>query len=108
MWISLFAIVIAVAICLSVAAAMMLSQLKGLDFRKIALLIESMGMSMGKLTADQKTRAYNRGQNAAKKGHSRYWSEPSAYPFESDEHYQGRTEAFDRGYADQRWHEPSE
>jgi hypothetical protein len=73
--------------------------------RKIALLIESQEVSMGKLTAEQKVREYNRGQNAAKKGHSRYWSEPSAYPFESDEHYQGRTEAFDQGYDDQHWHE---
>ncbi len=60
---------------------------------------------MSKLTAEQKVREYNRGQKAAKKGHSRYWSEPSAYPFESDEHYQGRTEAFDQGYDDQFWHE---
>jgi hypothetical protein len=61
--------------------------------------------SMSKLTAEQKVREYNRGQKAAKNGRSRYWSEPSAYPFESDEHYQGRTEAFDQGYDDQFWHE---
>jgi hypothetical protein len=60
---------------------------------------------MSKPTAEQKVRAYNRGQKAAKEGRSRYWSEPSAYPFESEEHYQGRTEAFDRGYDDQSWHE---
>ena len=60
---------------------------------------------MSKLTAEQKVREYNRGQKAAKQGHSRYWSEPSVYPFESDEHYQGRTEAFDQGYDDQFWHQ---
>lgn len=58
---------------------------------------------MGKLTAERKVREYNRGQKAAKDGRSRYWSEPSAYPFESDEHYQGRTEAFDQGYDDEFW-----
>ena len=61
--------------------------------------------SMSKLSAEQKVREYNRGQKAAKNGRSRYWSEPSAYPFESDEHYQGRTEAFDQGYDDQFWQE---
>jgi hypothetical protein len=58
---------------------------------------------MSKITAEQTMREYNRGQKAAKNGQSRYWSEPSAYPFESDEHYRGRTEAFDRGYDDQFW-----
>jgi hypothetical protein len=58
---------------------------------------------LSKLTAEQKVREYNRGQKAAKNGRSRYWSEPSAYPLESDEHYQGRTEAFDQGYDDQFW-----
>jgi hypothetical protein len=61
--------------------------------------------SMSKPTAEQKVREYNRGKRAAKNGRSRYWSEPSAYPFESEEHYQGRTEAFDQGYDDQHWHE---
>jgi hypothetical protein len=79
------------------------------DWRGLAwqspLLVESQEASMSKLTAEQKVREYNRGQKAAKKGRSRYWSEPSAYPFESDEHYQGRTEAFDQGYDDQFWHE---
>src|ERR1700745_780262 len=42
-----------------------------------------------------------RGQKAAREGRSRYWSEPSAYPFESDEHYEGRAGAFDQGYDDQ-------
>jgi hypothetical protein len=60
---------------------------------------------MSKLTAEQKVCEYNRGQKAAKDGRSRYWSEPSAYPFESDEHYQGRTEAFDQGFDDQSWRE---
>jgi len=58
---------------------------------------------MGKLTAEQKVREYNRGQKAARDGRSRYWSEPSAYPFESDEHFQGRAEAFDQGYDDEFW-----
>jgi len=53
---------------------------------------------MGKLTAEQRVREYNRGQKAAKNGRSRYWSEPSAYPFESDEHYEERREAFNQGY----------
>jgi hypothetical protein len=61
--------------------------------------------SMSKLTAEQKVREYNRGQKAAKNGQSRYWSDPSAYPFESEEHYQGRAEAFDQGYDEQLWHE---
>jgi hypothetical protein len=60
---------------------------------------------LSKLTAEQKVREYNRGQKAAKDGRSRYWSEPSAYPFESDEYYQGRTEAFDQGFDDQSWRE---
>jgi hypothetical protein len=58
---------------------------------------------MSKPTPEQKVREYNRGRNAARDGRSRYWSEPSAYPFESDEHYQGRTEAFDQGYDDEFW-----
>ena len=56
---------------------------------------------MGKLTTEQKTREYNRGQRAAWEGRSRYWSDPSAYPFESDDHYEGRLEAFNQGYDDQ-------
>jgi len=56
---------------------------------------------MGKPTAEPKVREYNRGQKAARGGRSRYWSEPSAYPFESDEHYEGRAEAFGQGYDDQ-------
>jgi hypothetical protein len=56
---------------------------------------------MGKLTAEQKVREYNRGQKAAREGRSRYWSEPSAYPFESTQHYEARAEAFAEGYDDQ-------
>ena len=56
---------------------------------------------MGTLTAQQKDREYNRGQKAAREGRSRYWSEPSAYPFESAEHYEGRAGSFDQGYDDQ-------
>src|SRR5215831_3345567 len=48
---------------------------------------------MGKLTAEQKVREYNRGQKAAREGRSRSWSEPWAYPFESDQHYEERREA---------------
>jgi hypothetical protein len=42
-----------------------------------------------------------RGQKAVREGRSRYWSEPYAYPFESDEHYEGRAGDFDQGYDDQ-------
>jgi hypothetical protein len=45
---------------------------------------------MGKLTAEQKVCEYNRGQKAAREGRSRSWSEPWAYPFESDQHTQPR------------------
>jgi hypothetical protein len=67
----------------------------------ITVFVQSSEASMGTLTADQKVREYNRGQKAAREGRSRYWSEPSAYPFESDEHYEGRAGAFDEGYDDQ-------
>ena len=53
---------------------------------------------MGKLTAEQKVREYNRGQKAAREGRSRSWSEPWAYPFESNQHYEERREAFNQGY----------
>jgi len=59
---------------------------------------ESQEVSMGKLTAEQKMREYNRGQKAAREGRSRSWSEPWAYPFESDQHYVERREAFNQGY----------
>ena len=45
---------------------------------------------MGELTVEQKVREYNRGQKAANEGRPRSWSEPWAYPFESDEHYEER------------------
>ena len=53
---------------------------------------------MGKLTAERKVREYNRGQKAASEGSSRSWREPWAYPFESDQHYEERREAFNQGY----------
>ena len=61
-------------------------------------LVKSQEVSMGKLTAEQKVREYNRGQKAASEGRSRSWSEPWAYPFESDQHYEERREAFNQGY----------
>ena len=64
----------------------------------ITLLVKSQEVSMGKLTAEQKVREYNRGQKAASEGRSRSWSEPWAYPFESDQHYEERREAFNQGY----------
>jgi hypothetical protein len=66
--------------------------------RLITLLVESQEVSMGKLTAEQKVREHNRGQKAASEGRSRSWSEPWAYPFESDQHYEERREAFNQGY----------
>jgi len=53
---------------------------------------------MGKLTAEQKVCEYNRGRKAASEGRSRSSSEPRAYPFESDQHYEERREAFNQGY----------
>ena len=53
---------------------------------------------MGKLTVEQQMRERNRGQKAAREGRPRSWSEPWAYPFESDEHYEERREAFNQGY----------
>jgi hypothetical protein len=53
---------------------------------------------MGKLTVEQQMRERNRGQKAANEGRQRSWSEPWAYPFESDEHYEERREAFNQGY----------
>jgi hypothetical protein len=55
-------------------------------------------VSMGKLTAEQRVREYNRGQKAAREARSRSWSEPWAYPFESDQHYEERRDAFNEGY----------
>jgi hypothetical protein len=59
---------------------------------------------MGKLTAEQKAREYNRGQKAASEGRSRSWSEPWAYPLESNQHYEERREAFNQGYGIIRHH----
>src|SRR6266480_957820 len=53
---------------------------------------------MGKLTVEQKVREHDRGQKASREGRPRSWSEPWAYPFESDEHYEERREAFNQGY----------
>ena len=53
---------------------------------------------MGKLTVEQKILEHGRGQKAAREGRPRSWSEPRAYPFESDEHYEERREAFNQGY----------
>ncbi len=53
---------------------------------------------MGKLTLADTVREYNRGRKAVGEGRSRYWSEPWAYPFESDDHYEERRQAFEQGY----------
>jgi hypothetical protein len=53
---------------------------------------------MGTLTPERSTHELNRGQKAASEGRSRYWSEPWAYPFESNEHYEDRREAFEQGF----------
>jgi hypothetical protein len=53
---------------------------------------------MGKLTVEQKTRERERGQKAAREGRPRSWSEPWAYPLESDEHYEERREAFNQSF----------
>jgi hypothetical protein len=56
---------------------------------------------MDKLTLEETVREHNRGRKAVDGGRSRYWSEPWAYPFESDEHYELRRQAFEQGYSDQ-------
>jgi hypothetical protein len=66
--------------------------------RLITLLVTSQEASMGKLAVEQKMREHDRGQKAAREGRPRSWSEPWAYPFESDEHYEERREAFNQGY----------
>jgi len=53
---------------------------------------------MGKLTSKETVREHDRGKKAARDRRSRYWSEPWAYPFESDEHYEERRQAFEQGY----------
>ena len=57
---------------------------------------------MGKLTSEETVREHNRGKKAVGEGRSRYWSEPWAYPFESDEHYEERRQAFEQCYDHQR------
>ena len=52
---------------------------------------------MDKLTSEETMRERNRGR-AVGEGRSRYWSEPWAYPFESEEHYELRRQAFEQGY----------
>ena len=54
--------------------------------------------SMDKLTSEETMREHNRGRKAVGEGRSRYWSEPWAYPFESEEHYELRRQAFEQGY----------
>src|SRR6516165_8023672 len=61
-------------------------------------LVSSQETSIAKLTVEQKMRERERGQKAAREGRPRSWSEPWAYPFESDEHYEERKEAFNQGY----------
>ena len=53
---------------------------------------------MGKLTPEETVHEHNRGRKAVGEGRSRYWSEPWAYPFESEEHYELRRQAFEQGY----------
>ena len=55
---------------------------------------------MGKLNgrAEDAGARHDPGQKVASEGRPRSWSEPWAYPFESDEHYEERREAFNQGY----------
>jgi hypothetical protein len=64
----------------------------------ISHLVRSQEASMGKLTLEETVREYNRGRKAVGEGRSRYWSEPWAYPFESNEHSEERRQAFEQGY----------
>jgi hypothetical protein len=54
---------------------------------------------MDKLTSEETMRERNRGRKAVGEGRSRYWSEPWAYPFESEEHYELRRQAFEQSYS---------
>ena len=63
---------------------------------------------MGKLTSEETVREHNRGKKAVGEGRSRYWSEPWAYPFESDEHYELRRQAFEQCYTAQHRHKCGE
>ena len=53
---------------------------------------------MDKLTSEETMRERNRGRKAVGEGRSRYWSEPWAYPFESEKHYELRRQAFEQSY----------
>ena len=64
----------------------------------MTIRVRSQETSKSKLTPEVAARELARGQKAASECRSRYWSEPWAYPFESDEHYEGRREAFERGF----------
>jgi hypothetical protein len=66
--------------------------------RQTALLVKSQDASMGKLTPAETVREHNRGKKAAGDGRSRYWSESWTYPFESDDHYEARRQAFEQGF----------
>jgi len=74
--------------------------------RPITLLVKSREVSMGKLTAEQTVREYNRGQKAASEGRSRSWSEPWAYPFESGQHYERAPRGVQPGLWNNRRHAP--
>ena len=74
-----------------------ISQKREVNLSVISLLVRSQE-AMGKLAPEETVREHNRGRKAVGEGRSRYWSEPWAYPFESDEHYEQRRQAFERGY----------
>jgi hypothetical protein len=74
---------------------------------QITFLVKSQEASMGKLTLAEKVREHNRGKKTAGEDRSRYWSEPWAYSFESDEHYEARRQAFEQGF-DPRFQQHSE
>ena len=71
------------------------------DPRQITLFVKPQEASMGKLTLAETVREHSRGEKATREGRSRYWSEPWAYPFESDEHYEARRQAFEQGFNSQ-------
>jgi hypothetical protein len=70
MWISIFAI--AIAIFLTVAAVMMnVIQQGEANAHQITLLVKAQEASMGKLTPAETVREHNRGKKAAREGRSR-------------------------------------
>jgi hypothetical protein len=75
-----------------------ISQRCEVNLTVISLLVRSQEASMGKLTPEETVREHNRGRKAVSEGRSRHWSEPWAYPFESDEHYEERRQAFEQDY----------